>query len=110
MLIIKPVDPARTEVIGLIEQLDDYQSSLYPPESNHLDPLDELVKSNTYFLAAYSSSEICGPDILKNIINLNVFLGSLFSGIFNGSRTEVYSSTTMSKFGQSVRVKPGSTG
>ncbi len=60
MLTIKPVDPARTDVIHLIEQLDEYQSSLYPPESNHLDSLDELAKSNVFFVAAYSGSAMCG--------------------------------------------------
>ena len=67
MLTIKPVDPERTEVVRLIEQLDDYQCSLYPPESNHLDSLDELAKSNVFFLAAYSGSEICGIGSVKRI-------------------------------------------
>lgn len=49
MLTIKPVDPARTDVVHLIEQLDTYQSSLYPPESNHLDSIDEMFKSNAFF-------------------------------------------------------------
>ena len=67
MLTIKPADPAQTDVIRLIEQLDAYQSSLYPPESNHLDSLDELSKSNVFFLAAYSGSEICGIGSVKRI-------------------------------------------
>ena len=67
MLTIKPVDPARTEVIHLIEQLDEYQSSLYPPESNHLDSLDELAEPNVLFLAAYSGSAICGIGSVKLI-------------------------------------------
>ena len=67
MLTIKPVDPARTEVMGLIEQLDAYQSSLYPPESNHLDSIDEMAKSNTFLIAAYSGDEICGIGSVKLI-------------------------------------------
>ena len=67
MLTIKPADPAHTDVIRLIEQLDAYQSSMYPPESNHLDSLDELSKSNVFFLAAYSGSEICGIGSVKRI-------------------------------------------
>ena len=67
MLTIKPADTAHTDVIRLIEQLDDYQSSLYPPESNHLDSLDELAKPNVIFLAAYSESEICGIGSVKLI-------------------------------------------
>lgn len=67
MLTIKPVDPARTDVVHLIEQLDAYQSSLYPPESNHLDSIDEMFKSNAFFVAAYSGSEICGIGSVKLI-------------------------------------------
>ncbi|MGB5750718.1 MAG: GNAT family N-acetyltransferase [Desulfobacterales bacterium] len=65
MLTIKPVDPAQIEVMDLIEQLDEYQSSLYPPESNHLDSIEELSKSNALFLAAYLDAEICGIGSVK---------------------------------------------
>lgn len=65
MLTIKPVDPARIEVMDLIEKLDGYQSTLYPPESNHLDSIDELSKSNAFFLAAYLDAEICGIGSFK---------------------------------------------
>jgi putative acetyltransferase len=64
---IKPVDPARADVVKLIKQLDEYQSSLYPPESNHLDSIDELSKTNAFFLAAYHESEICGIGSVKLI-------------------------------------------
>ena len=67
MLTIKPVDPNQIEVMHLIEQLDAYQSSLYPPESNHLDAIDELSQSNAFFLAAYMGSEICGIGSVKLI-------------------------------------------
>ena len=69
MLTIKPVDPARTEVFQLIEQLDAYQSSLYPPESNHLDSIDVLSRSNSFFLAAYDGSAICGIGSVKVLGN-----------------------------------------
>lgn len=67
MLTIKPVDPNQIEVMHLIEQLDAYQSSLYPPESNHLDSIDELSQSNAFFLAAYMGSDICGIGSVKLI-------------------------------------------
>ena len=67
MLTIQPVSPAKTEVMQLIEQLDAYQSSLYPPESNHLDSIDEMSKSNAFFIAAYSGSGICGIGSVKLI-------------------------------------------
>jgi len=69
MLTIKPVEPTRADVIQLIQQLDEYQSSLYPPESNHLDSIDALSKSNSFFLAAYIDSEICGIGSAKLIDN-----------------------------------------
>jgi putative acetyltransferase len=50
----------QVEVIELIYQLDEYQESMYPPKSNHLDSIDELSKTNVNFLAAYGDSEICG--------------------------------------------------
>ena len=65
MLTIKPVDPNQIEVMHLIEQLDAYQSSLYPPASNHLDSIDELSKTSAFFLAAYFDSEICGIGSVK---------------------------------------------
>jgi len=67
MFTIKPVDPSRAEVYQLIEQLDEYQSSLYPPESNHLDSIDELSKSNAFFVGAYIDSVICGIGSVKPI-------------------------------------------
>jgi len=67
MLTIKQVDPTQMEAMHLIEQLDEYQSSLYPPESNHLDSIDEMSKSNTFFIAAYSGSETCGIGSVKLI-------------------------------------------
>ena len=67
MLTIKQVDPTQIEVMHLIEQLDEYQSSLYPPESNHLDSIDALSKSNAFFVAAYIDSIICGIGSVKLI-------------------------------------------
>jgi putative acetyltransferase len=65
MLTIKPVDPSQSEIYQLIEQLDEYQSSLYPPESNHLDSIEELSKSNAFFLAAYIDAVVCGIGSVK---------------------------------------------
>ena len=60
MIVIRQVDPLQVEVIELIYQLDEYQESMYPSKSNHLDSIDELSKTNVNFLAAYGDSEICG--------------------------------------------------
>ena len=64
-ILIKKVDPTLVEVVEFIHQLDEYQESMYPSESNHLDSLDELSKPNVEFLAAYADSEICGIGAVK---------------------------------------------
>ncbi len=65
MIRIQQADPTQAEVAVLINQLDEYQESMYPPESNHLDSLDELSKTNVHFLAAYIDSKICGIGAVK---------------------------------------------
>ena len=65
MIRIQQIDPTQVEAATLINQLDEYQESMYPPESNHLDSLDELSKTNVHFLAAYDDSEICGIGAVK---------------------------------------------
>jgi len=65
MIRIQQEDPTQAEVAALIHQLDEYQESMYPPESNHLDSLDELSKPNVHFLAAYVDSIICGIGAVK---------------------------------------------
>ena len=65
MFEVKQVNPVQSEVINLIQQLDKYQESMYPPESNHLDPIVELSKSNVVFLATYIDLEICGIGCVK---------------------------------------------
>jgi putative acetyltransferase len=65
MFEVKQVNPAQSEVMSLIQQLDEYQESMYPAESNHLDPIDELSKSNVVFLATYIDSEVCGIGCVK---------------------------------------------
>ena len=64
-ILIKRVDPTQAVIADLIHQLDEYQESMYPPESNHLDSIDELSKTNVNFLAAYTDSEICGIGAVK---------------------------------------------
>lgn len=64
-ILIKQVDPTQAVVADLIHQLDEYQESMYPPESNHLDSIEELSKTNVNFLAAFADSEICGIGAVK---------------------------------------------
>jgi putative acetyltransferase len=49
---LKVEDPGSSEVIRLIEQLDSYLEGLYPPECNHLMPIESLRQPNVTFLVA----------------------------------------------------------
>ena len=69
MIVLRQVDPKQVDVADFIRQLDEYQESMYPPESNHLDSVDELSKTNVYFLAAYIDSAICGIGAVKVLID-----------------------------------------
>jgi putative acetyltransferase len=44
--------PNQPDVIALIQALDDYQTSLYPPESNHLLDINALMQPNVLFVVA----------------------------------------------------------
>ena len=44
--------PNQSEVLELIAELDAYQHSLYPPESNHLLDLNSLLQPNVLFVVA----------------------------------------------------------
>ena len=44
--------PDQPEVIALIDELDAYQDTLYPPESRHYLDLKSLTQSNTIFAVA----------------------------------------------------------
>jgi putative acetyltransferase len=44
--------PDQPEVIALINELDAYQDTLYPPESRHSLDLKSLAQSNTIFVVA----------------------------------------------------------
>ncbi len=47
------IDPRRAG--ALIKELDEYQASLYPAESNHLDSLETLCRSNVYMVGVTQS-------------------------------------------------------
>lgn len=64
-MIIEQDNPARPEIVKLIEELDAYQSSLYPPESNHFLSIDELLRDEIYFASARVESEVVGIGALK---------------------------------------------
>jgi putative acetyltransferase len=59
-------DPAFPEVRKLIEQLDRYQSELYPAQSNHLLSVEALRRPNVVFLTARLDGRAVGCGAFVN--------------------------------------------
>jgi putative acetyltransferase len=57
--------PRQPAVLRLIEALDAYQSSLYPPQSNHILSIDELCAADVRFFVARAAGEPVGCCALK---------------------------------------------
>lgn len=57
--------PRQPDVARLIEQLDAYQASLYPPESNHLLDIDTLCQPDIRFFVARLGGEPVGCGALR---------------------------------------------
>ena len=57
---LKIEDPGTVEVGSLITQLDAYLHSLYPPECNHLMPIESLRQPNVTFLVARVDGQAVG--------------------------------------------------
>jgi 23S rRNA-/tRNA-specific pseudouridylate synthase/GNAT superfamily N-acetyltransferase len=56
-LALELVDPRSPVIVRMIAELDEYQASLYPPESNHLVDIDNLAGKDYYFIAAMDHGE-----------------------------------------------------
>ncbi len=65
MIEIRRMNPSSEGATELIAELDAYQSSLYPAESNHFDSVDELSKSNVQFLGAFEYDVPLGCGAVK---------------------------------------------
>ncbi len=57
---IAPADPREPSLRRLIEELDHYQMSLYPAESNHLLDIETLARPEMRFYAASIDGEVVG--------------------------------------------------
>ncbi len=64
---IRPLAPADPAVRRLVAELDRLQTSLYPAESNHLDPIEVLERSDVTFLAAFVGGEAVGCGAVKRM-------------------------------------------
>lgn len=65
IVIIRQDMPNQPEILRLIEELDAYQGSLYPPESNHLLSIDALLRDDIYFASARINGNVVGIGALK---------------------------------------------
>ena len=61
---IRTGDPLRPEVRALIAELDAFNSSLYPAESNHFDPPEALSGPGTLFLVVEQRGELVGHPVV----------------------------------------------
>ena len=60
---ILKINPA--EAAALIDALDDYASALYPPESNHLESIEDLGKKNVRMFGCKIKGEIVATGAVK---------------------------------------------
>jgi len=64
---IQPVDPALPAALAMIAKLDQMHVELYPAESNHLDSIETLRRSNVLFLGAFVAGELVGCGAVKRV-------------------------------------------
>ena len=64
---VRPLAPADPRVRRLVDMLDRLQISLYPAESNHLDPIEALERDNVTVFAAFVAGEVVGCGAVKRI-------------------------------------------
>jgi putative acetyltransferase len=64
-VVVRLESPDRPDVRALLTKLDEYQSSLYPPESNHLLGLEALMVPDVRFFVARSDRVAFGCGALK---------------------------------------------
>ncbi|MGY3484957.1 hypothetical protein ACVW1C_002840 [Bradyrhizobium sp. USDA 4011] len=57
---IAPEDPRQPDVRQLIDLSDAHMQALYPPDSNHLAPVETLADAATVFLVARRDGEVLG--------------------------------------------------
>ncbi len=75
---IEPADPRTPSIQEMILELDEYQASLYPPESNHLEPLEKLISPDYYFIAAWNEHELLGIASFRRISKTYVEIKRLY--------------------------------
>ena len=64
-LLIRPLERPTAEAQHFIELSDRYLAGLYPAESNHLEPLQALMRPQALFLGAYRDQTLIGCGAVK---------------------------------------------
>jgi putative acetyltransferase len=64
--VIRPGDPLDAKVRTLIAELDAFNTSLYPAESNHFDPPEALAGAKSVFLVVEQDGDLVGCGAAKN--------------------------------------------
>lgn len=64
---VRPLAPSDPRARRLIRMLDRLQHSMYPAESNHLDPVESLEHDDATFLAAFVAGEAVGCGAVKRM-------------------------------------------
>ena len=64
-MIIEVISPDRDDVKRLINEADALMLAMYPPESNHLDDIQELSGSNVCFAGAFVQQALAGIGAVK---------------------------------------------
>ena len=62
-MLIEIIDPGRAK--HLIDELDAFQASLYPAESNHLEPLEVLRSERMVFLGVIEGDDVLAIGSVK---------------------------------------------
>ena len=58
-------DLTNSDVVALVAKSDQYMSTLYPPESNHAEPLAALVGDDSAFFAGYIGEQLAACGAVK---------------------------------------------
>ena len=64
-LSVRTLDPSSATALALIDELDRYLLTLYPPESNHLDSAAELSRPHVHFVGAFEDGQPIGCGAVK---------------------------------------------
>ena len=66
-IVIRQERPDQPEVVALLDSLDRYLASLYPPEANHILDLQALLASEVSFFVARDGQQAVGTGALRRM-------------------------------------------